>query len=281
MTEKENNKWDFMVHMKSACELDISKSTVAIYARSDGTTTPELLGTGVLLTVAGEYFLTTAYHLLAKAKNASHSLWVATAAKGGMLQALSGLPYVSIDDPLDVSVMKLPAEVAKALEGRRFLELADLDPGDAQHTGSCYLVMGFPIDNSSADGQELYSVAQPYITVTYGGESGPVKRSELSKQIVLAFSHTGNIDEKNRNAEIYRVTGFSGGGAWRLAEAGTHIPNWKPECKRLVAIMHTKDCATNAFIGTRVGCILHLMAKNWPHLRDAIANSFGVICWLE
>jgi hypothetical protein len=45
--------------------------------------------------------------------------------------------------------------------------------------------------------------------------------------------------------------------------------------------MHTHDEKTDALIGIRIGCALHLIAHRFPDVRNLITREFGAINWLD
>jgi len=104
--------------------------------------------------------------------------------------------------------------------------------------------------------------AVPAFGIPYADGEGLIWQDPFIKGVHIAISF-----EKEKHPD---PAGMSGGGMWRVHQAGLPPDHWTESDVKLVAIEHTVATDAVALIGTRIGYVLGLIRSFDPSLERAI-----------
>jgi hypothetical protein len=275
---------NFMLHTGSVCRPSIFDSTTAFYAVQNGelkqcgsATLLELGDKNFILTAAHTFDALTALNLPTFVTNSVHGAKLIPFNKVGICRPNTKDPFHRTDDPFDICVGDLPAEIVNELKkGKRFLHLNQLDPFERVNVHSWYCALGYPTEMNQSDYRKrALSYACTYNTFLYRGERGLPERFDHSVEILLDFHEDRNTNDDGTKGPLTDPHGMSGCGIWRLAQGGCVMEAWKPEDIRLVGIQHGWDTVHHVLRGTRVGFAIQMIYKSHADLRQAIEFHYG------
>jgi hypothetical protein len=115
--------------------------------------------------------------------------------------------------------------------------------------------------------------AVPAFGIPYADGQGLIWQNPFIKGVHIAISFD--------NAKHPDPTGMSGGGMWRIHQAGLPADHWRESDAKLVAIEHTVATNQVALIGTRIGYVLGLIRSFDASLERAINLQWPIKVPLE
>jgi len=256
--------------------------TVAIYGALDEESPegeedpiPELLGSGVLLRIAGVGFLLSAAHVMSVAAEPGVKLYVSPVESGAQVIPLHGVEVQHTVDQtnVDLAFVRLPREIDEALRPHReFLRLSDLDRETGPLRDGWFAVGGFTGALTRQGVAPIQSDVLYYGTTPYRGE---LTEKAEGLTIALSLPPDDPMGFDGKPTVLPDLSGISGCGMWQLLERNG-LRCWRLENIRLVGITLAEVKAG----GTRIaiqGCrVEHVVACIWrayPDLRPSIAVS--------
>lgn len=267
----------FLQKITNDCAHEVEKSTVAFYGVQNSV--PKQYGTGFLLQIGDEKFIITAAHVIDFPIVHKIPTFVGASLNGATAIGIrsdavlfSEMPKsgTRLDDPIDIAVVCLPADIAKEIiaTGKSFLHLYDLDPMDDRDGCNFYLMLGFPCEWSRSDiaNRFVYSTLWPFGTGIYGGERGKIQKYIDEIHIALDFNAVNTPPDPH---------GISGCAIWRTYKKGVNPSDWTSEQKKLVGIEHTWFPSEKVLTGTQIRYVLQMLYREFPKLRAAIDMNFG------
>jgi hypothetical protein len=284
MHEIDNNAASDEIKLRMKVEQEavssISLCTVPIFGKQNDL--PVLNGSGVLLQIADKHFLVTAAHVLDFATIHKIPYYIGAWQQGALPIYLGGMgvltsgyppnralddPEMRDDDPFDVGVAILPAEILDQLSGRRFLNLTEVDA--ARRTlDAAYLFFGFPLAFSEPIHHErVISIqALPYFTRLLREE--PEERHR-NADILLAF-RPDSVDLHDNPVVLPSPKGISGCGIWRLNDPTKPWDLWSARDVKLVGIEHRQCSSRKYLVGSWIAYALDLILDEFPELRQVL-----------
>jgi hypothetical protein len=253
----------------------------------------DLLGSGVLLEVAGRGFLVTAAHVADVTTREGQLLAIPTGrAREAPLVITSDNVTSSAmpasrwreDDSIDVAVIALREETCLTLRDvYRFTRMSEVQSADAPTTESLVGFLGYPnamVENVPG----LHFKYEASFSVTCAVAPPREMNAEVqTRSLVLGFSKSQMTQYRGtpgRGGRRYRPVnphGVSGGGAWILAGSASRIGRWSEDEIRLSAVVHTWDRRGGRIVGTRTAIPLVYIYRDYPGLRRPILLSHPVI----
>lgn len=255
------------------------ESTVPLFVSNEKTT--GVIGSGVLFQIAEHHFLITAAHVTDAIKKAmSHGYLLYTAAGQPQRESIqfNRFPILSTleqglgreDDPYDISVITLPAEVVRALlPGRRFLHLPEIDVLDGRRAGSLYVVFGYPSGTCAHDREFNAISTEPLL---YGTRVSQRELEDLNPprnpktDYLLDFSQEFGVRLDGQDGGPPDPKGISGCGIWRVIDSHENADRWSPDQVRLVGIEHSWSRRKHYVRGTTIGIALTMILRQYPEL---------------
>jgi hypothetical protein len=250
--------------------------TVAFWGHHDEHTKGEVkqYGSGVLLQIDNVKFVLTAEHVAELFLKHGVSLFL-----GAASDKLFPISKTSVRHSKkgDVAILVISDEDA-AMFGptKKFTRLSEVLCHDATETvGGVYCALGYPHANSNVDdaAEVLTMKAVPAFGIPYADGQGLIWQNPFIKGVHIAISFD--------NAKHPDPTGMSGGGMWRIHQAGLPADHWRESDVKLVAIEHTVATNQVALIGTRIGYVLGLIRSFDASLERAINLQWPIKVPLE
>jgi hypothetical protein len=161
--------------------------------------------------------------------------------------------HIRRSERADIAILVLNEAVwSQFAPEKRFTRLSEVHCDDpTKEIGGVYCAFGYPSNESNVDhpAAQLSMVAQscfglPFADATQGFDA--------SKHIAIHFDPSAHPDPG----------GMSGGGVWRIHQAGVPTGRWTANDIRLVAIEHTWGNDRRALYGTRMEHVFTLI-KNF------------------
>ena len=166
----------------------------------------------------------------------------------------------------DIAILVISDDdAAKIGPTKKFTRLSEVLCDDATETiGGLYCALGYPFVSTGVDhAAELSTMkAEPAFGIPYADGEGLTWQNPFRKGVHIAISFA---KEKHPDPG-----GMSGGGMWRVHEAGLPPEHWTESDVKLVAIEHTVASDHVALVGTRIGYVLGLIRSFDPSLERAI-----------
>ena len=251
----------FPPSVKAAAERFMHERTIAfvgdhpVYTKGE----PSQYGSGVLLQVADTKFIVTAYHVveLFQKEGCSAFLGAVSTEKLVFLEGCS----IRWSAKADVAILVPPPSVfAQFPPQKRFTRLPEVACGDPADTvGGAYGVLGYPSSEWRVDheARQFTMWARPAFGVPYRNAGG---HFDPKMHVSICFDKAANPDPN----------GMSGGGIWRIHQAGVPHEQWTESDIQLVGIEHTSIREADALYGSRMEYVLGLILNYDPSLRPAI-----------
>lgn len=248
-----------------ALQLELARrATIPLLVHRRGHAAPELLASGVLLTVRGRVFILTAAHIVESLRRnilcfELNERIVQVPHQGYLTPLPKSGNYA--DDPVDAAVFPVPAEAVASLL-TRCATLEDLCSVDTAYDVS-YAVYGFPLKRSSRTGGILRT---DYRCMTIGGlpidiyerlERRPDTHILMEKQ-KRVWTVAGMIPQP-------ATRGMSACGAWILP--AHHRSTLRP---KLTGIFIEKAKGWPAFVATTIRVHLDLISEHESELNQEI-----------
>jgi hypothetical protein len=241
----------------------------------------QLLGSGILLRIAGRQFLITAAHVLDDA-SPERPIYIPNEERGD--SPLQGIPCVTAipeggerrHDRLDIGVVEMHNATIGNLPGYEFLTVADIGMSERPVEGCTYSLMGFPYTKNKPP--YCTNHVRPTLvtyTTTSADESlyqsmGSATDTSLllhlkREDTMLAYGNRGKAP-----ATAPHPKGMSGGAVWRLEgvarQAGCNSVN------KLVGVFIEYHKDHHVVVATKVDVVVDLIRHCWPELSDSLPS---------
>lgn len=231
----------------------------------------ELIGSAVLVTIAGRRFVLTAGHVADWADKGA--LMTGGREQFWMLPPLrtNAPPGKRTDDPFDIAVGELDPETAAGLGDVRFLELNDIDLESHVPSVPFYTVIGYPVIEQRLDAAKNHF--NPAATVFSNVALAHADYPKLWKGIFTPAANlalrfdTSKVVTKDGIRALKDQQGLSGGGVFRFESLVD--PTARDRLVGITIYAQTKT-GTRALVATRVNfflaAILHIHPELAPHV---------------
>jgi len=253
----------------------------------------DLLGSDVLLEVAGQGFLVTAAHVADVATRQGELLAIPTGrvreapvviTSDNVISSAMRASRSREDDSIDVAVIALHEETCSNLRDVYcFTRMSEVQSADALTTENLVGFLGYPhamVENVPG----LHFRYEASFSVTRAVAPPRKMNSEVqTRSLFLRFSKSGMTQYRGtpvRGGRRYRPVephGVSGAGAWILARSAARIGRWSEDEIRLSAVVHTWDRRGGRIVATRTAIPLVYIYRDYPSLRRPILLSHPVI----
>src|ERR1700733_6859090 len=164
----------------------------------------------------------------------------------------------------DIAILVISEEDAAKIDPmKKFTRLSEVASDDpATEVGGVYGAFGYPSDRSDVDhsAQMMTMVGQPCFGLPYAEGRGLAQDFDARTHIAIFFDAKGNP----------HPGGMSGGGIWRMHQAGAAPEHWHERDVKLVAIEHTLGKGHDSLVGTRIEYVFGLIRSFDPSLERAI-----------
>ncbi|RSK45502.1 trypsin-like peptidase domain-containing protein [Hymenobacter rigui] len=189
----------------------------------------EALGSGVLLTVEGRYFVATAAHVI---KGATDNTYVVL---GGHEVKLAGKWSSTKPTVIDLAVLELSdaSQITDLQQAYRFLTLDDLTLRQKTLTGN-YLLVGYPATKTKVYGGGVHP--KPYFLQAAEANDFDLATKQLQPAAHLVLDATGLVIAAS-NPDPHKtpdLEGISGGGVW---DTGNYLRRDPAQEKKLAGII--------------------------------------------
>jgi hypothetical protein len=221
---------------------------------------PTQYGTGVLLQIDNVRMIVTAEHVADEFLNQGVS--AVLAAGKHMFPLTRAETRRSKGDDIAIIVLN-EDDSARVADERKFTRLDELACGDPTTTvGGIYSAFGYPHASSEVDheARTMTMTATPCLGLPYADGTGLMTDFDDRFHVAIRFDSTNNV----------HPGGMSGGGIWRVHQAGCRADRWTEDNVKLVAIEHTLGRGHTALIATRIEYVLGLVRSFDPSLDGAI-----------
>ena len=248
-----------------------------------------------MLQIANEHFVITAAHVekLMRKLAQEHGIgtWLSAKLDDKELVPLQRLPsrVLTVDEQLDVCVMKLENKDAKDLElaGARFLRLSQTNPHDQPEKNGWYLLMGLIASDQGAIDQgirngiphfTLETSVFAYLTLPFEPVEDVLDYNARAHR-ALKYPNTGSLGENGEPMNQPDPRGLSGSGVWRITDDRDSILGLRSdnlnlaERARLMGIQFSAHPKKGYVKVTRFYVVLDLIRKQWPELDRLIQLS--------
>ena len=246
---------------------EIEPCTLPLYLPKKLKGEPELIATGVLLSIGECVFLLTAAHAIEHFNGYPILLPI-----GGRFVPVSGESYrtklprsgTHQDDLLDAAVLRIDGDAQATL--RQFcLTINDLYPITQAHD-LAFCVAGYPVKASRREGRVL--IHNLRVGVLNGQPIALYEKLGLrpAEHIVMEFGK--RIVASEGTAQAPALRGMSGGGVWILpALEKSHLP------KKLIGIFIEARKTRAVAVGTSVAAHISLISQYHPELTEKIEKA--------
>jgi hypothetical protein len=182
------------------------------------------LGSGVLMTIAGRYYLITAGHCL---KQNGLDVKVGILNGAGHMELIRGVTAVNQgnDNKIDVGIIKLSDKsIAAIQQNHSFLTAANVMLNEGISHESVYLALGYPLTKTYINHKRKKIRREPlvYTVVSKSAEFYDKLCYKQSSNIILGFnqrrSQFYDTDEMNMSPD---PKGVSGGGLWFIQQSNS------------------------------------------------------------
>jgi len=245
-------------------------------------------GSGILFRIADESFVVTAGHVVKEAHKYNKTLGITSAnesfvAVPGEWICSSEGQYGAVNDPFDVAIYSLPQYAVQKLDGKRLLDLNDIDFGLQSGTG-VYTLFGYPgiwSKPSTSCSEKLQLQPFQYTTIAFNRDTGSFteyqERFHLLLEAQLQYSSTEKgtqatfKDLEGNSAPFPReLGGISGCSVWRIGDLNVPIDDWGQRQSKIVAVQTGVYHTNQAIIATRWIAVSTLIHGAFPTLRPAM-----------
>lgn len=238
----------------------ILQSTIQFYwYNNDGQF--EALGSGVLLTIEGRYFVATAAHVV---KGATNNVYVIL---GDYEVKLAGTWVSTKPTNIDLAVLELSdaAQITELQQGYRFLTLDEMTLQQRSLTGN-YLLVGYPATKTKVYGGGVHP--KPYFLQAAEATDFDLVTKGLQRAVHLVLDATGLVVSAS-NPDPHKtpdLEGVSGGGVW---DTGNYLLRDPAQERKLAGII------TEEVKGGR-GRRRHLLVTRTTVLLEYMRLAFGL-----
>jgi hypothetical protein len=270
---QENATARSLIQIAETLSADLLRATIPLYYQGD-TGQPELLGSGVLLSLDGIRFLLTAGHVLDHLATTQ-----LTAGVPAGLLTVAGLPTrlrslgakSEEDDQIDLGMMRLQGTPWEKLEANNFLTWTELDtaaPTSQRHT---YALVGYPvsINKRGLQGGLLTAAAFRVGGIECELSAYEEKGIDPMNHVMVGFDKNAVLGADGpRNApDLY---GASGGGLWRFGRR-LRDATQRPKLSA-IATEWQKKGRHRYILGTRIQLILEALAEKYPDVGRVVGD---------
>lgn len=231
----------------------------------EGVRAPELIGTGVLVTLGTRTFLLSAGHVSDDIRDGPHYF-----AGAGRLLTLPPWRYSSPipqggtrdDDSVDLAYWVVPDEVAQELEPGGTLQAEQLDLVPAEHQEqSVFCLTGFPHSRQPRSLKDGQWDLNPFLFLTVELSDhgyGQVGRDRESA-VVVEFNKSA-VFKRGQKIQGPNLHGVSGGALWRISGLGASAD--RPVLSAIVTTW--RKAQPPSVIGARLFEWLRVIALDHP-----------------
>jgi hypothetical protein len=237
-----------------------------------------VVGSGVLLQVGGESFLASAAHVFDENRRQDDPTNIEIPGRQQLIPLPGQVMTTPLppsgrraDDPIDVAVVHLSADLVAELAYFKFVDMSEVDPSDRPNTHTLYTFAGYPSSKHEGPRDGVLTIEPVRYT------SGPLFPEKYPSGFQLE-THAGiDFNAKRMVARTERVQtppdphGVSGGGVFRLGTWEEIVAGTNQE--RLVGIGIEVRRAEHSLLGTRIAYALEMIRSYHPTLSDYLPRS--------
>ena len=268
----------FIEKMDSAMLPAFRAAVVPIYRYAPDHDHARLLGSGSLLAIGGRYFLVTAGHVVDEVCDGEvqqDHIYVPPLPEGAFVPVV-GRFTGDRTSRNDIAVIELDAAAVERLQGRRFLNLTDIDLSTAPLPAGWYYTHGYPYEDATRGGSGDEFRAKPYTLGTrlYAGDTNSLRTYVPGLHVLLEVPTNVVDGAGNEGAFPESLQGISGSPLWRAFTYGSAPSMWTPDEARVVGVETSVTSMGRGVLvvqGTRWFVVLELLRHAYPDLEPAIA----------
>jgi hypothetical protein len=239
-----------------------------------GSSSPELIGCGVLLAIDEWRFILTAAHVMDEFDGRNLYLGATDTLVGveGVAHRSEPPTGKSRDfDKTDAAVFQITSTIPEALNPH-FLAVEALGVDAEPTDGRKYLVLGYVSSQSRVNRAERVVIPGRFRFVTNEASPDIYDRLEIAK-----FSHIALTFDRKRvtdGTQVFtapKAVGLSGCGVWRFD--GIWKESWEGRDKFVAILTEYRRPPMRVLVATRIAIHLAILSHHFPHLRSRVPVS--------